>query len=307
MSLRNKFKAFTENPKLLLVFILHRCADFVSDKHFVEIEYYCSIGKRLQLNNPQTFNEKLNWLKLYNKNPEYTKLVDKFAVKEYVSKLVGEQYVIPTIGIWDKFEEIDFSKLPNKFVLKTTHGGGNLGVVICKDKKTFDIVKAKNILNKSLASDSYKLTKEWPYKNVRRRIIAEEFISDGSDNFDLMDYKFFCFNGIVKGLFVASERQRREEPYFDFYDENFVHIDVRQGHPNSPQAIDKPSNFELMKELASKLSKGFPHIRVDLYNINGKVYFGELTFFHFGGVVPFHPDSIDKEWGQLISLPPKMN
>jgi len=305
MSLKNKFKEFKKNPKLLFVYLLHRCVTIVPEKLFVEIKYFCCIGKKINLNNPRTFNEKLNWLKLYNKNPFYTSLVDKYAVKDFVAKTIGDEYVIPTLGVWDTFDDIDFSKLPNQFVLKTTHGGGNLGVVICKNKTIFDIVKAKRILNKSLSADSFKLTKEWPYKNVKRRIIAESFISDGSENYDLMDYKFFCFDGVVKILYVASGRQKREEPYFDFYDDNFNHLDVRQAHPNSPHRIEKPNNFDKMKELASSLSKGFPFIRVDLYNVNGKIYFGELTFFHMGGIVPFKPDTIDEEWGNLINLPRK--
>lgn len=306
MALYHKIKELSKNPGLFFVFFVNKLVDYLSDETFVKLVYFFSLGKKLNLNNPETYNEKLNWLKLNYYNPLYTELVDKASVKKYITQLIGPEYVIPTLGVWDSFEEIEFEKLPNSFVLKTTHGGGNLGVVICRNKSSFDIEHAKSVLTKSLNSDSYRLTKEWPYKNVRRRIIAEPLITDGTDNYDLKDYKFFCFGGIVEGLFVASERQHRDEPYFDFFDRDFNHLNVIQGHPNSPSLLEKPKNFDKMKEIASILSKGFPHVRVDLYNMNGTIYFGELTFFHFGGIVPFKPNTLDLKWGKMIQLPPKV-
>ena len=251
---------------------------------------------------PQTYNEKLQWLKLYNRRPEYSKMVDKFAVKEYVAGLIDKKYIIPTLGVWDKPEDIDWDALPNSFVLKTTHGGGNTGVVICRNKESLDKQDAIKKLRSSLKQDLYKTVREWPYKNVPRRIIAEQFIE--GENGDLPDYKFFCFDGVVKALFVGSERGSGDVK-FDYYDDDFNHLDLVQVHPMSGKKQAKPENFEEMKTIASKLSKGIPHVRVDLYNVKGSIYFGELTFFHHGGCAPFHPQTWDDTFGSWIKLPEK--
>lgn len=256
----------------------------------------------LHLNNPKTYNEKLQWMKLHDRNPLYTKLVDKFSVKDYVKDIIGGQYIIPTLGVWRTVEEIDFASLPNQFVLKTTHDSG--GVCICKDKSTFDIEAAKRKLNNSLHYDYYKLAAEWPYKDVPRRIIAEQYLEDDRYH-ELRDYKFFCFNGCVKALFVATERQTRKEPYFNFFDRDYNHLDIVQGHPQAPVPPEKPLNYDLMIQLAEKLSKGFPQVRVDFYEVNGKVYFGELTFFHHSGIVPFIPRKWDYTFGEWFELPNK--
>ncbi len=277
---------------------------FFSDKFIIKTMYTLGTGKKLNLDNPVTYNEKLQWLKLYDRKPMYTQMVDKYEVKKYVANIIGEDRVIPTLGIWDRFEDIDFDSLPNQFVLKCTHDSG--GVVICKDKATFDVKKAKKKLKKSLRKNYYYKNREWPYKDVKPRIIAEKYMVDES-GYELKDYKFFCFDGEVKYLFIAKDRDNpNEETKFDFFDENFNHLPITNGHPNSNPPYFKPDGFEEMKELASKLSKKIPQVRVDFYNINGKIYFGELTFYHWSGFVPFNPPEWDKIFGDNIKLPKKV-
>lgn len=250
----------------------------ISDEQFLKRKFKSIFGYDLNLDNPITYSEKIQWLKLYDRNPEYTKMVDKFLVKDYVEKKIGVNYIIPTLGVWESFDEIEFEKLPNQFVLKTTHDSG--GVVICTDKSKFNKKKARKKLNKSLKNNYYSVSKEWPYKNVIPRIIAEEYMVDES-GYELKDYKFFCFNGKVKAMFIASNRQGDGETKFDFYDEKFNHLPFTNGHPNSLIEIKKPSSFDEMIILSEKLSTNIPHVRVDFYDVNGKVYFGELTFYHW--------------------------
>lgn len=273
-------------------------------KAFVITKYYLYNHKWLNLKNPQTYNEKLNWLKLYDHNPLYTTLVDKYLVKDYVAERIGKEHIIPTLGHWDSFDEIDFDKLPNQFVLKTNHDSG--GVVICKDKATFDKKAAKKKLMKSLKHDYYRFSKEWPYKNVKRQILAEQYMEDES-GFELKDYKWFCFDGDPKALYIGSDRQVKEvETKFDFFDADFKHLPIVNGHPNAILPISKPNGFEKMKELARILSNGLPHVRIDFYDVNGQIYFGEMTFYHNSGFSVFEPDSWDKTFGSWIKLPTKM-
>ena len=274
------------------------------DETYLKVRFRLLMGKKLNLKDPQTFSEKLQWLKLYNRRPEYTMMVDKYAVKEYVADIIGKEYVIPTLGVWDRPEDIEWDKLPDRFVLKTTHGGGSNGVVICKDKSTFDKKAAVKKLKNNMKESDWRIQMEWPYKNVPHRIIAEQFIDPTPDIKDLADYKFFCFDGVVKGLFVATERQKEgSDVKFDFYDENFNHLPFKQGHENANPYPSKPNNFELMKQAAAELSKGYPHVRVDLYDLGDRVLFGELTLYHFGGMVPFRPEEWDKVFGDMLTLP----
>lgn len=283
--------------------LIDRKAHFLTDKQYVSLKFRANMGYWLDWNHPVTYNEKLQWLKINYHNPLWTKLVDKYEVKEYVSSLIGEQYIIPTLGIWNSFDEIDFNSLPNQFVLKCTHDSG--GLAICRNKSTFNIEKARKKIEKSLATNYYWREREWPYKNVKPRIIAEKYMEDSKTG-ELRDYKFFCFDGQVKYLFIASERNvKGTEVKFDFYDENFNHLDLKQKHPMSSKVLEKPATFEEMKHLASLLSKGLPEARCDFYEVNGKIYFGEITFFHHGGMVPFHPSSWDKEFGSWIIIPEK--
>jgi len=299
----SKLFKLLRNPHSLTIKVLRRILVFLPDELYLRIFFRLLMHKKLNLRNPQTFNEKIQWLKLYDRNPDYTIMVDKYLVKKYVSNIIGEEHIIPTLGVWDKFDEIDFSSLPKQFVLKVTHDSG--GLIICKDKDKLDVKAAKKKINKALRTNYYSTSKEWPYKNVKHRIIAEKYMVDES-GYELKDYKFFCFDGKVKALFVATDRgSENEETKFDFFDEDFKHLPIRNGHPNSKREIVRPENYEMMKKIAEKLSKGRKHIRVDLYNINGKIYFGELTFAHFCGWVPFEPEEWDYIFGSWINLHPQ--
>lgn len=290
---------FIHNPYQLIERIALMVPWAFSDKCFLEILFRSRVGYKLNLKNPTTFNEKLQWIKLYDHNPLYTTMVDKYAVKKYVADIIGEEYIIRTLGVRDKPEDIDWNSLPNQFVLKCTHDSG--GLVICKDKALLNKEKAIEKLSKSLKYNFYLAAREWPYKNVPRRIIAEEYKEDEFG--ELRDYKFFCFNGEVKALFIATDRQSREEPYFDFFDADFNHLPMRHGHPNAPALPQKPRSFEKMKELAAKLSKGMSEARIDFYDVNGHPYFGEITLFHHTGMVPFEPKKWDEIFGSWITLP----
>jgi len=278
------------------------CFDWLPDETFVKLKYHVIFEKKLNLRNPKTYNEKLQWLKLYDRNPEYAALVDKYTVKQIVAQKIGEEHIIPTLGVWDSFDEIDFSMLPKQFVLKCTHDSG--GVVICTDKDHFDVATAKRKLEKNLKANYYKENREWPYKLVKPRIIAEQYMVDES-GYELKDYKFFCFHGKPELLLVVCDRTRKDqETKSNFYDMDFRFLPVKSGHPNAAlDAIRKPSAFEEMKQLASVLSQGYPELRVDFYEINGKVYFGELTFYHWSGFVPFEPQEWDEKIGAYIQLP----
>jgi len=295
---------FIKKPNLIAQSLLRRLGVWLPDKIYLKWMYRLKMGKKLNLDNPTTFSEKLQWLKLYDRKPEYSVMVDKYAVKDYVAQRIGKEYVIPTLGVWNSAAEIEWEKLPNQFVLKTTHDGGSCGVVICKDKKSFDKQQAMSKLKKSLLSNTFKGGREWPYKNVPKRIIAEKLITSDSVDNDLPDYKFFCFNGEVKALFVATDRQiPNEDVKFDFFDINYKHLPFRQGHENSVNLPEKPASFKKMIQLASILSSGLPQIRVDFYEVDGKPLFGELTFSHFSGMVPFDPPEWDHIFGDWIRLP----
>lgn len=272
----------------------------LSDNTKIKIEYECYMNKKLDLKNPKTYSEKLQWLKLYNREGIYTTMVDKYEVKKYVANIIGDEYIIPTLGLYDKFEDINFDVLPNQFVIKCTHDSG--GVVICKDKNNFDVKKAQRKIKKLLKKDYFKIHREWPYKNVKHRIIIEEYMEDEKDN-ELRDYKLFCFNGKYKMMFIATNRQGEGDTFFDFFDKDFNHLPFTNGHPNAPQLPHRPDNYDKMIELAEKLSMDIPQVRVDFYDVNGKVYFGEMTLFHWSGIIPFEPEEWDKTLGDWIKLP----
>lgn len=273
----------------------------ISDEVFLKRLFRVWMGKELDLKNPLTFNEKLQWLKLFDRRAEYSMMVDKYLVKKFVSRIIGGEYVIPTFGVWKTFDDIDFDSLPNQFVLKCTHDSG--GLVICRDKSEFDYVSAKIKIEKCLKKNFYYCMREWPYKNVEPRIIAEQYMEDSITS-ELRDYKFFCFDGVVKAMFVASDRQKEgAETKFDFFDRDFNHLDLTNGHPNALVVPEKPTQYKKMLLLAESLSKGIPEVRVDLYEANGRVYFGEFTFFHWSGIVPFVPEKWDYEFGSWIKLP----
>lgn len=302
----SKILQVLKNPYKIFGFLCGKYEfKWLSDEVYLKLRYRAVFGSKLNLLNPTGYNEKIQWLKLYDRKPQYTTLVDKAEVKDYVAKIIGKQYIIPTLGIWNNFDEIDFDMLPNQFVLKSTHDSG--GLIICKDKKKLDKVKAKIKIEKSLRRNFYFEGRQWPYKNVNPRVIAEQYMVDES-GYELKDYKFFCFDGEPKIMFIASDRGKEgEDTKFDFFDMKFKHLNLKNGHPMSDKMISKPESFEKMKELAAILSKGIPHVRIDFYDINGKIYFGEMTFFHHSGFCPFEPSEWDKKLGSWIRLPEKSN
>lgn len=272
----------------------------LDDKLYIKTKYDTKMGfNTLSLEYPISFNEKIQWLKLHDHNQRYTMMVDKYMVKEYVANMIGEEYIIPTIGIYDKFSDIDFKKLPKRFVMKCTHDSG--GLVICTNKDELDIRAAERKINSCLRRNFYYAGREWPYKNVKPRIIIEEYIEDSIDK-ELRDYKLFCFNGKYRLMFIATNRQGSGETYFDFFDSDFNHLSVINGHPNAPIQPHKPVMYKQMIDLAEKLSKDIPQVRVDLYVANGRIFFGEMTFHHYSGFTRFDPEEWDKTFGKLIKL-----
>ena len=277
-------------------------ADWLKDEAFLKLRYYGEMGKRLDLENPTTFNEKLQWLKLYNRNPVYTRLVDKYLVRQHIADTIGPEYLIPMLGVWDDPDEIDFDKLPDQFVLKCNHNSG-LGMCICKDNSSLDFDKVRRDLRRGLQQDYYKIGREWPYKDVPRKIICEQYIVDDlSSRDELSDYKVLCFGGeprlveIHRGRFSGHHTQ-------DFYDADWIKTDFQQPEdPLSDEVMDKPVFAEEMFRLSRILASDIPHVRVDWYYTGGKLYFGELTFFDSSGFSPF-VDNQDAILGSWIALP----
>ncbi len=303
--LYNAIHSLFHNPKHFVAALLYRMGASLPDELYLRWIIRLECGRKLELENPKRFNDKLQWLKLYYRDPLWTQMVDKYGVKEFVSERVGDKYVVPCLGVWEKAEDIEWDKLPNQFVLKTNHDSGNNGVFICKDKSKIDTARWIKRINASLRRDTSIPGREWPYKDVKRCVFAEEYLEDASG--ELRDYKFFCFDGDVKYLFIATERQSGGEVKFNYFDADFNDLGIVQQHPMSDKKIEKPKLFEQMKEMAAKLSKGLPEVRVDLYEVDGKIYFGEYTFFHHGGMVPFHPDKWDYIWGENVVLPEANN
>ena len=272
--------------------------DWMPDWMYLKIQFRLALHRKLNLNNPKSYNEKIQWLKLHDRKPEYTMMVDKFAVRKYIAETIGDQYSIPLVGgPWHSFDEINFDKLPNQFVLKCNHDSG--GLIICKDKSQLDKEAARKKINKSMKRNFYWANREWPYKDVKPCIIAEKYMVDDS-GYELKDYKFFCFDGEPKAMFIATDRN--VDTKFDFFDMDFNHLPFTNGHPCADKTPEKPKTFEEMKRLARILSKGIKQVRVDFYEINGQVYFGELTFSHWSGMVPFEPIEWDYKFGEWIRL-----
>lgn len=299
-------KEYLCHPGKIILGIVNHCWFLFSDKTSLKIQYRIKMGRRLNLKNPKRFTEKLQWLKLYDRKPEYTKMVDKITAKDYVANIIGDQYIIPTLGTWHHFDEIDFDTLPDKFVLKTNHGGGGSAVVICKDKNKFNKARAKYLLEYSLKHSVYPNLREWPYKNVKPMILAEQILEGNSDN-GINDFKFYCFNGIPRVLLIASNRFTTHN--FNYFDMDFnpLPIESVEGKPVDKDLMEKPEKFEEMKAVAMALSNGITHVRVDLYEVAGKVYFGELTFYDSSGFDNLNSDKVDIEWGSWMTLPRNNN
>lgn len=288
--------------KRSLLFGLHRLARIFSDETYLRIKYRIVHGRKLNLTTPRTFSEKLQWLKLYNHQPEYVVLVDKIKVKEWVAEKIGTEYIIPTIAIYDKAEDIDFNALPDKFVIKCNHNSGK-GMYICKNKSSINVNKVRKALKSGLKEDYFITSREWPYKDVPRKILVEQFMKNGVD-LELADYKFFCFDGSPKYCQVIKDRTTNET--IDFFDMDWKHqpfIGLTSGVKHSNTEIPRPRQFDLMKKIVSTLASGMSFSRIDLYDVNGKVYFGEITFFPASGSGEFYPDEWNNIIGDLLTLP----
>lgn len=271
----------------------------LTDEEYLAKLYRAHLGKDLQLVHPVTFNEKLQWLKIHDRKKEYTTMVDKYAVKEYVSSTIGEKYVIKTLGVWKCFDDIDFDLLPNQFVLKCTHDSG--GLVICRDKAKLNKNKARKKINKCLKKNFYYIGREWPYYDVVPRIIAEEYMQDNTG--ELRDYKFFCFNGVPKIYKIDFDRfNNHRANYFDCSNDRLLHFGEKNCPPDYCRELQLPENIELMKKLACKLSENSKFLRVDFYEANGKVYFGELTFYPASGFGEFTDEAWDEKLGDWLEL-----
>lgn len=267
----------------------------LGERQYLRLKYWRITGDVLNLRHPRTYNEKLQWLKLNDKNPMYCRLVDKIAVKDYAPVKECGCKVARLLGVWDNPDEIDYDSLPDRFVLKCNHNSG--GVIICRDKSVFDRQKAAADLKRQLDEDYYATTREWPYKNIRRQVFAEEFIDSGDRN--LTDYKFFCFNGEPKVMYMSKDSA--EDPRTDFFDMEFNHLPITVKDPPSDILPQKPSQFEEMRRMAGLLSKGIPHVRIDLYVAGGEIYFGEFTFYHCSGFIKVKPEEWNLKLGSWIT------
>lgn len=299
MKKTRKITRYLQHPSAIIVYLMNKnFFNWMSDKLYIKIKYYLVIGKWMDLNNPETFNEKIQWLKLYDRKDIYTALVDKYIVKRKVADAIGNEYVIPTIGVYDKVEDIDFNELPDRFVMKCTHDSG--GIAICKNRKDFDELAAKKKINKYLRRKYYYVHREWPYKNVKPRIIIEKYMEDDATD-ELTDYKVMCFGGKAKMVFTCTERFG-DGLKVTFFDLDWNKLPFERHYPASKKNIPRPKNLDKMIELSEKLAKGIPFVRIDWYEINGKLYFGEYTFYPGSGLEEFTPEEWDKKLGDLLDL-----
>ncbi|QUG86551.1 glycosyl transferase [Bacillus nitratireducens] len=294
------FKRYSRSPrKLILTLGKHGCFNWLPDKHYLKLLYWGEVHKKLNLNKPLTYNEKLQWLKLYDRNPDYNIYVDKYAVRSYIQEKIGEQYLIPLIGVYESVDEINWDNLPNKFILKCTHGSGSN--IICTDKNKFDKQMAIKKLNRWMKKNWYWFGREWPYKNIQPRIICEKYMVDESGE-ELKDYKIFYFNGEPKVIQVDYNRFKGHMR--NLYDINWNYMQASIEYPTNPDVlIKRPEKLDEMLELGRILAKKYPHVRVDFYFTNNKIYFGEMTFYHGAGLETFHPEEFGMEMGKWINVP----
>lgn len=288
------------NPWLVFKFLANKgLMDWMSDENYLKMMFRATTGKKLNLYNPQTFNEKLQWLKLYDRNPLYTIMVDKVKAKEYVAKKIGEQYIIPTLGVWESADDVDFDSLPERFVIKCNHNSGK-GMYICRDKKKMNVDEVRKGLREGLCEDYYKHGREWPYRDVPRRIFAEQYMEDES-GYELKDYKVFNFNG--QPALIEVDFDRFKDHHRNIYSPEWKRLELEIQYRSDPKRnIPKPEHLDKMLDLCRKLAAGIPHVRTDFYVVNGRFYFGELTFFHGSGMERFYPEDWDNQLGRLIEL-----
>ncbi|NLE04472.1 MAG: glycosyl transferase [Crenarchaeota archaeon] len=299
--LKRGIKLLKKDPKRLFSTLgRNEFLNWIPDKPYLKIAYYYETGKKLDLNNPVTFNEKLQWLKLYDRKPQYTIFADKYAVRDYIKQRIGGKYLIPLIGVYDTVDEIPWDELPNKFVLKCTHGSKSN--IICTDKNRLDIKRSKTQLSQWMKKNWFWFGREWPYKNLRPRIICEEFMEDASGG-QLKDYKFYCFHGEPKVIQVISERNNGHY-YIDHYDLEWNKFIIpRKNYSKDPVAQDKPKDLDEMISISRELSKNIPFARIDLYNTESGISFGEITFFPVSGFIDFSDQQTDYLLGSWLRLP----
>ncbi len=299
MEVNKILKILTNKKKLNIFLSQHGFYRNMSDESYLKMQFKNSFGYDLNLDMPRTFNEKLQWLKLNDRKSMYTTMVDKYEVKNYIRSIIGEEHIIPTLGVWNNFKEIDFDKLPNQFVLKCTHDSG--GLVICRNKTQLNTQKAEKKINRSMGINYFWQGREWPYKNVTPRIIAEKYMKDNAAD-NLPVYKVFNFSG-VPTLIQAIQDDKTENESIDYFDIEWNKLDIKQNFPNSKKVLDRPLKYDIMLDMAAELSKGFPFLRTDFYCINGDIYFSEFTFYSDSGLVRFFPEEWDRKLGDLIVLP----
>ena len=287
--------------KHLKLSLLLRIAKFVSDEKYIRMKYRIIFGEDINLENPSSFNEKMNWLKLNYHNPIMTLMADKYWVKQHVSKVIGEDYVVPCYGHWKKLEDMDFKQLPAVFFLKSNQDSG--GGILIDQRKGVDMKALKNRFSaKNIAKKNwFWVSREWGYKNIEPCILAEKYLDDGTGH-ELQDYKFWCFNGKPTYIYITNKGKVIKE---NFYDMNFNPVEINHGFERRVPEFDKPSNFEKMKEIAAILSKDLPFVRIDFFNVDNKLYFGECTFYDWGGLRPFAKKETDLYLGTLLEIPPK--
>ncbi len=299
-----KIIKYLKHPKEAIIYLMNTGHfRWINDKTYLKWKYRLITGEKLHLDNPDSmkYSEKLQWLKLYDRNPLYTKLVDKYEVKKYLSNIIDSKYLIKTLGIYDSVDEIDFSKLPKKFVIKCTHDSGSF--IVCKDKSKLDIKRVKKAITKFKKRKYFYLHREWPYKNVKPRIIIEEFLENKNHD-DLIEYNIFCFNGTPQ-LIMSCFGDKKKLRYNDFYDMNFKKLNLKCIYATSDIVMPRPKQLDEMLDMAKKISKGIPNLRVDFYLCNGKIYIGELTFFHWAGFTLFEPKEWEFKLGRMLKLPEK--
>ena len=303
ITIKKKLTELIHNPKRILEVVLNRSCNILPEWIYLSLKFKMKMGKWPNIRHPKSFNEKLQWLKIHDHDPRYTEMVDKISAKEWAAGIIGKEYIVETFDYWNTPEEINWDVLPEQFVLKVNHAGGGNGIIICRDKTKLDKDKVCESLKLALSLNLYKYNKEWPYKNVKPQILAEKLLIDtNKPDAVLSDYKFYCFNGKMEFMVISNDRSNKHAK-FDYYDREFNHLPFKQGGENYEGAIPRPKNYELMISLAEKLSKDIPHVRVDFYDVNGEVYFGEMTFFDSSGFAAFEPEEWDYKYGEILQLP----
>ena len=296
-----KIIRYTKDPYYALGYdLIKKRPRWMSDEFYIKVLWKMLMGYKLDLKSPKTFNEKLQWLKLHDHNQLYTTLVDKYRVKQYVTDKIGAEHVIPTLAVYNNANEIDIDKLPDQFVLKCNHDSGS--VVICREKSTFDLEAAKLKLNTALHHNFYWDAREWSYKNVPPLVFAEKYMesSESPNHKDLLTYKFICLGGNPEIMYITV---KNDDVWENYYNMDFEPLNISRNFPRSVGPLDKPVSFSKMQDIAKELSKGFPQVRIDLYEVDGTVYFSEYTFYDWAGLIKFKPADWDDKLGDMIVLP----